>query len=52
MPGLSATPAARNGRIVEVDGAALLQFGPRTADAAAELLSVFTAGKKSARSDR
>jgi iron complex transport system substrate-binding protein len=52
MPGLSATPAARNGRIVEVDGAALLQFGPRTADAAAELFSVFTAGKKSARSDR
>jgi iron complex transport system substrate-binding protein len=52
MPGLSATPAARTGRIVEVDGAALLQFGPRTADAAADLLSVFATGKKSARSDR
>jgi iron complex transport system substrate-binding protein len=46
MPGLSATPAARNGRVIEVDGAALLQFGPRTADEAANLMSVFHPGKQ------
>ncbi len=50
MPGLSATPAARSNRIVEVDGAALLQFGPRTADAADELLAIFKTAKNSASS--
>lgn len=38
MQGLSATPAVRNKKVLEVDGAALLQFGPRTADSAQKLL--------------
>lgn len=36
-PALAATPAGRNGRLVTVDGVALLSFGPRTASAAADL---------------
>lgn len=36
-PGLSATPAARTGRIVEMDGLLLLGFGPRLADAIRQL---------------
>lgn len=38
--GLSSTPAARDKRIYEVDGAALLQFGPRTAEAVLSLLKL------------
>jgi iron complex transport system substrate-binding protein len=49
MPGLNATPAARNGRIIEVDGAALLQFGPRTADAALELMRILHPNKQAAK---
>lgn len=48
MPGLNATPAARNGRIMEVDGAALLQFGPRTASAARDLMNALHLGKQAA----
>jgi iron complex transport system substrate-binding protein len=50
LKGLSNSPAVRNNRVVEVDGAALLQFGPRTASAARDLIKVlhrapeFTAG--------
>lgn len=36
-PRLSAVPAAREGRIVVMEGLKLLGFGPRTADATAEL---------------
>lgn len=36
-PALAATPAGANGRILTVDGVALLGFGPRTPEAAAEL---------------
>lgn len=36
-PALTATPAGRNGRLITVDGVALLGFGPRTASAAADL---------------
>lgn len=36
-PGLGATPAARDGRIVAMDGLLLLGFGPRTPEAAGEL---------------
>lgn len=36
-PGLAATPAARNGRIVEMDGLLLLGFGPRLAEAVRQL---------------
>lgn len=36
-PALAATPAGRDGRLVTVDGVALLGFGPRTASAAADL---------------
>jgi ABC-type hemin transport system substrate-binding protein len=38
--GLSSTPAARDKRVYEVDGAALLQFGPRTAEAILSLLKL------------
>lgn len=40
LKGLSTSPAVRNNRVVEVDGAALLQFGPRTAGAARDLMNV------------
>jgi iron complex transport system substrate-binding protein len=46
MPGLGATPAARNGRIFEVDGAALLQFGPRSADAALDLMRILSSARQ------
>lgn len=36
-PGVSLTPAAKNGRIVAMDALLLLGFGPRTAEAALEL---------------
>jgi len=36
-PALAATPAVTNGRIVEIDGAFLLGFGPRTPEAILEL---------------
>lgn len=49
MPGLNATPAARLGRIIEVDGSALLQFGPRTADAARDLMLSLHPGKQAAK---
>lgn len=38
--GLSATPAAKNKKVFEVDGAALLQFGPRTAEATLSLMKL------------
>jgi iron complex transport system substrate-binding protein len=41
MPGLSATPAAKAGRILELGGSYLLQFGPRAAAAARELMKAF-----------
>ncbi|MBI3708831.1 MAG: ABC transporter substrate-binding protein [Proteobacteria bacterium] len=34
LPGVATTPAARNGRIAEMDSLALLGFGPRTAQTA------------------
>ncbi|MFP4044075.1 MAG: hemin ABC transporter substrate-binding protein [Rhodosalinus sp.] len=36
-PALAATPAGRDGRLVEMDGLYLLGFGPRTAQAVADL---------------
>jgi iron complex transport system substrate-binding protein len=36
-PALAATPAGASGRLMTVDGVALLGFGPRTADAIADL---------------
>jgi iron complex transport system substrate-binding protein len=39
MPAFSATPAARNARLVVMDGQYLLGFGPRTPQAAAELMA-------------
>ncbi|WP_273522541.1 heme/hemin ABC transporter substrate-binding protein [Rhodosalinus sediminis] len=36
-PALAATPAGRAGRLVEMDGLYLLGFGPRTAEAVADL---------------
>jgi iron complex transport system substrate-binding protein len=48
MKGASNTPAARNKRIYEVDGAALLQFAPRTADAALELMTKLYPGIQAA----
>jgi iron complex transport system substrate-binding protein len=41
MPGLSATPAAKAGRILELGGSYILQFGPRAAGAARELMQAF-----------
>ncbi len=43
MPGLSATPAAKAGRILELGGSYILQFGPRAAAAARELMQTFAA---------
>ncbi len=37
LPGIALTPAAQNGRIITVDDSKLLGFGPRFADAVAEL---------------
>jgi iron complex transport system substrate-binding protein len=36
-PALAATPAGRDGRLVEMNGLYLLGFGPRTAQAVADL---------------
>jgi iron complex transport system substrate-binding protein len=41
MQGLGSTPAAKTGRIIEVDGSYVLQFGPRAASAAADLMGRF-----------
>jgi iron complex transport system substrate-binding protein len=41
IQGLAATPAVKNGRIVEFDGSLMLQFGPRAPEAARELLQIF-----------
>ncbi|MDQ8697678.1 ABC transporter substrate-binding protein [Hyphomicrobium sp. LHD-15] len=41
MKGLGSTPAAKAGRIIEVDGSYVLQFGPRAASAAADLMGRF-----------
>lgn len=37
MPAFAPTPAARDGALIHMDGLLLLGFGPRTAEAAAEL---------------
>lgn len=37
LPGLMLTPAAQNGHIIRMDGALLLQFGPRAATAVKDL---------------
>jgi iron complex transport system substrate-binding protein len=44
MPGLSATPAVKSGRILEFGGSYLLQFGPRAASAARALMQAFQTG--------
>jgi iron complex transport system substrate-binding protein len=41
MKGLGNTPAGKAGRIIEVDGSYVLQFGPRAALAAADLMGRF-----------
>jgi iron complex transport system substrate-binding protein len=41
VPGLAQTPAARNGRILRVEDAAFLGFGPRSASAARLVASRF-----------
>lgn len=38
MNGMQVTPAARSGRIIDMDGLYLLGFGPRTASAALDLM--------------
>ena len=43
VPGLSLTPAAQNGRVIVMDALLLLGFGPRTAQAAAELRAAYRA---------
>jgi len=52
MKGLGESPAAKSGRIIEVDGSYVLQFGPRAAAAASDLLRQFypelAAGEKKA----
>lgn len=40
LTGIRATPAARHGRMYAMDGQRLLGFGPRTPDAAAELMDL------------
>lgn len=39
LPGLAASPAAADGRLVTMDGLYLLGFGPRTPQAALDLLA-------------
>lgn len=46
MPGLSATPAVKSGRVLEFGGSYLLQFGPRASGAARELMQAFAAPAK------
>lgn len=41
MKGLGASPAAKAGRIIEVDGSYMLQFGPRAGAAVADLMRRF-----------
>lgn len=41
MKGLGDSPAAKAGRILEVDGSYVLQFGPRAASAASDLMHSF-----------
>ena len=41
IQGLAATPAVKNGRIIEFDGSLMLQFGPRAPQAALELMQIF-----------
>jgi heme transport system substrate-binding protein len=41
LPAFRSTPAAVNGRLVEMDGNYLLNFGPRAAQAARELMAAF-----------
>lgn len=50
-PALGATPAARNGRIVTMDGLLLLGFGPRTPRAASRLAARLHPDMSSAMSD-
>jgi len=38
LPGYNETPARKNGRLIEMDGHYLLGFGPRTHEAAADLM--------------
>jgi len=40
-PALSTTPAAKNGRIIRMDGLLMLGFGPRTGEAIAQLAEAF-----------
>lgn len=40
-PALSTTPAAKNGRIIRMDGLLLLGFGPRTGEAISQLAEAF-----------
>lgn len=48
IEGLRESPALANKRVHEVDGAALMQFGPRTADAAHGLMDLFYPSQKAA----
>lgn len=41
MKGLGSSPAAKAGRIIEVDGSYMLQFGPRAGTAVADLMRRF-----------
>jgi iron complex transport system substrate-binding protein len=41
VPGLAETPAAKNGRVIRVDDAAFLGFGPRSAATAKQVVSRF-----------
>ena len=43
IEGLAATPAVKNGRIIEFDGSLMLQFGPRAPQAARELMRILHA---------
>lgn len=46
QPALSATPAARTRSLVAMDGLYLLGFGPRTPDAARDLMAAVYAGQR------
>lgn len=45
-PALAQTPAGRNGRLITMNGLYLLGFGPRTPEAARDLMSALRAGQK------
>lgn len=51
-PALSQTPAGRHRRLVSMDGLYLLGFGPRTPDAARELLLALSPDAKAGRAER